>query len=250
MTGLKTFVSTLGLAFIAATAQAEIYFEDDFNGDGLSSDWTVMNEDPESYLVEDGVLTLLVPDRTSARFGEALNTMVLNRPIPKGDWKLTVRLIFAPQTLGERFRTGLAKDVDNGLFADFVLYTPDYVKTTVNLTGLKVSKGKETYFSRTFYTISGRDLEGRASVFPDNIAAVELQLEKKKRNYIARMRLEPAAPGTEGAPDGEWREVQKLTSLRLPGDKFFMTFGSWSTSYLPQDGEALINVDWIRIETP
>lgn len=250
MTGLKTFVSILGLAFIAATAQAEIYFEDDFNGDELSSDWTVLNEDPEFYLVEDGVLTLLVPDRTSPRFGEALNTMVLNKPVPKGDWKLTVRLTFTPQTLGEIFQAGVAQDKDNGLFSIFSLYTPSYVDTYINLTGHKISKGKSTYFSRTSYTISGRDLKGRASVFPKNIAAVELQLEKKKRNYIARMRLEPVAPGTEGAPDGEWREVQKLTSLRLPGDKFFMTFGSWSSNDLPKDGEALIAVDWIRIEIP
>ncbi len=250
MNNLKNTLLAIAASLVATSATAGVYFEDNFDGAELSPDWTVVNEDPESYLVEDGVLTLLVPDHTTAVFGESPNTLVLNKPIPKGDWKMTVRLIFTPQTLGEIFMAGVAKDKDNTLFSMLEMYTENYADTNVNLTGEKVSKGKKTYFSRTLYTISGRNLEGRASVFPKNIAAVELQLEKKKRNYIARMRLEPVNPGTKGAPDGKWREVQKLTSLRKPGDKFFMTFGSWSSDYLPHDGEALMTVDWVRIETP
>ncbi len=250
MNNLKNTLLAIAASLVATSAAAGVYFEDNFDGSELSADWTIVNEDPETYLVEDGVLTLLVPDHTSAWFGEAPNTLVLNKPIPKGDWKMTVRLIFTPQTLGEIFQAGVAKDKDNGLFSIFDMYTRNYVSTDANLTGKKVAKGKQTSFSRTLYTISSRNLEARASVFPDNIAAVELQLEKKKHNYIARMRLEPVNPGTKGAPDGKWREVQKLTSLRKPGDKFFMTFGSWSTDYLPHDGEALMAVDWVRIETP
>ncbi len=250
MNKLKSLPLLAIVGLFALPVSAGIYFEDTFDGSELSSDWTILNEDPEAYLVEDGVLTLLVANRTSERFGEAPNTLVLNKPIPEGDWKMTVRLLFVPQTLGERFTAGVARDKDNGLFSVFEMYTRNNVETDANLIGRKLVKGKETRFGRTLYTISGRNLEGRISVFPDRIAAVELQLERNKRSYTARMRLEPTEPGTEGAPDGEWREVQDLTALRAPGDNFFMTFSSWSSDYLPNDGEALIAIDWVRIETP
>ena len=89
----------------------------------------------------------------------------------------------------------------------------------------------------------------RTCVFSDNIAAVDLRLQKTGRNYIAAIRLEPAKPGAEGAPDGEWLTVQNLTSLRAPGDAFVVMFGSASNGYTPGGGEALIEVDWVKIES-
>ena len=247
---MKRILLAGALSCTALAAQAGIYFQDTFDGDGLSQDWTIERENPDNYIVESGGLTLLVPDHTSPIYGEGPNGLVLNKPVPKGDWKMTVRLILTPQTLGEEFRIGLAKDAKNGVTSIFWLDTTDYNNTNVNLMGRKLSHGDKTSFGTTPYSINGRNLEGRASVFPANIAAVDLQLEKTKHNYIARMRLEPVAPGTDGAPDGKWREVQKLTSLRSPGDKFVMSFGSWSSDYLPHDGEALILVDSVTIETP
>jgi len=235
---------------MAVAARAEVYFEDGFDGDALSSDWTIENPDPDAYLVESGGLTLLVQDHTPAYYGKAANTLVLNKPVPKGDWTMTVRLVLTPQTLGEKFVIGVAKDPATGLYAILSLETPNYDTTDVYVTGKKLSGDTQTQFYRKLYSISGRNLEGRSSVFPANIAAVNLQLEKKKHTYIARMLLEPVSPLGEGAPDGKWHDVQNLTSLRSAGDKFVLSFGSWSSSYLPQDGEALIEVDFVRIETP
>jgi hypothetical protein len=243
-------ILTAGFVSIAVAASAEVYFEDGFDGDALSSDWTIENPDPEAYLVDSGVLTLLVPDRTAAYYGEAINTLVLNKPVPKGDWTMTVRLVLTPQTMGEKFVIGVAKDPATGLYAVLSLETPNYDNTDVYVTGKKLSGGTQTQFYRKLYTISGRDIEGRGSVFPANIAAVNLQLEKKKHKYIARMLLEPVSPLSDGAPDGKWRDVQNLTALRSAGDKFVLSFGSWSSDYLPADGEALIEVDFVRIETP
>ncbi len=250
MLSFRAVFLAAGIATLATGATAGIYFQDNFDGSDLSPDWTVENPNPDNYLVEDGVLTLLVSDRTPPEYGKAINALVLNKPLPKGDWKITVRLQLTPQTLGEVFRAGIAKDKDNGLFTILALDTINYVDTNINLVGQKLSKGKATAFYRTLYTIKGRNLEGRASVFPQNIAAVDLQLEKRKRSYIARMRLLPAESGASSPPDGKWREVQKLTSLRAPGNKFVMSFGSWSSDYLPHDGEALIAVDSVTIETP
>jgi len=250
MVSMKTALLTAALVSVAVSAQAGTYFQDNFDGDSVAPNWTVERENIDNYVVDSGGLTLLTPDHTSPRYGEAPNTMVLSKPVPKGDWTLTVRLIFTPQTLGEEFRVGVAKDAKNGLFSIFWLDTINYAETNINLMARKLSHGKKTSFGATLYSISGRNLEGRASVFPANIAAVDLQLEKKKHNYVSRMRLEPVNPGADSAPDGKWHEVQKLTSLRSPGDKFFMSFGSWSSDYLPHDGEGLIVVDSVTIETP
>jgi len=240
-----------GLAAMAAAgAAAGTYFQDNFDGADLSADWSVERPNADNYLVDAGGLTLLVPDGTSPEYGTAPNTIVLKKPLPEGDWKITARLILTPQTLGEQFRIGVAKDGKNGLSAVLLLDTTNYDNTNINLVGLKLSRGKTTSFGRTAYSIQGRNLEGRASVFPANIAAVDLQLEKVKHAYHARMRLEPVSPGAKGAPDGKWRDVQKLTSLRAPGDKFVLTFGSQSSIYLPHDGEALIVIDNVTIETP
>ncbi len=250
MVTVKRTILGAALSVLAASAQAGIYFQDGFDGDSLSKDWTIERENPDNYVVESGGLTLLVPDRTSPLYGKAPNTLVLTKPLPKGDWTMTVRLKFTPQTMGEEFRMGVAKDAKNALFSIFWLDTTNYDNTDINLMARKLSHGKKTSFGTTLYKISGRNLEGRGSVFPENIAAVDLQLQKKKHNYISRMRLEPVSPGSDGAPDGKWHEVQKLTSLRSPGNKVFLTFGSYSSDYLPHDGEALIVVDSVTIETP
>ncbi len=225
------------------------YFEDQFDGAELASAWKIERPNPDDYLVDAGVLTLLVPDGMAARFGQAANILVLDKPVPKGNWSMTVRLNFTPQTMGEAFRIGVAKDAENGLYAKFSLYTESYASTGVFLTAEKYRKGKSTAFYSNIYSINSRNLETRASVFTRNIKYVDLRLKKTGHQYIAAMRLEPKNPGSEGAPSGKWRTVQKLTSLRPPGDKFVAMFGSKSNSYTPDNGEGLIEVESFKIET-
>ena len=239
-----------GLLVLPVSAHAETYFEDNFDGEELSSDWVLENPDPETYLVESGTLTLLVPDHTAVKYGETPNTLVLNKPVPKGDWTMTVRLLLSPQTMGEQFIMGVKRDPKSGLYAMLSLETPNYAKTNTYVTVKKLSNGKKTQFYQSLYTISGRNIVNRSAAFTTNIASISLQLKKQKHNFTARMLLEPVSPNSDGAPDGKWRAAQKLTSLRAPGDKFVLMFGSWSSSYLPSDGEALIKVDSVKIEIP
>ncbi|MFQ5624139.1 MAG: hypothetical protein ACE5FS_12190 [Paracoccaceae bacterium] len=246
-TGLIATVAALGIA--ATGAWAGVYFEDSFDGDDLAPEWQVVNPNPDAYLVENGVLTLLTPDGTPARYDSAENILRLGKPVPKGDWTMTARLLFAPQTMGESFRIGVARDGENSLLASFFMSTPNYARTDIVVGSDKLARGDASGFSRNVYFIESRDLNTRSGVFSDNIAAVELRLEKTGRNYVAAVRLEPANPGTEGAPGGEWLTVQKLTSLRAPGDAFVVIFGSDSSGYTPEGGEGLVEVDWVKIET-
>ncbi len=226
-----------------------LYFIDEFDGSTLSPDWQVVNPDPENYLVEDGKLTIVARDGLNANFGRGVNMLRLNRPMPKGNWTVTARLIIAPQTFGETFRMGLARDVDNGLYAAMVMDTVNYARTNVDLRGEKLSKGKYNGFSKTAYFVTGRNLWGRGAFFAANVTAIDLRLVKKGRKYTAMMRLEPRKSG-KGLPDGKWREVQKLSALKSPGDTLVMVFGGASSDYLPHDGEGVVQIDWVRIETP
>ena len=232
-----------------APKEPEVYFQDDFDGDSLSSDWEVINPVPENYLVEDGLMTIVARDGTPTSLVGGANILRLKRPVPKGDWTVTVRILIEPQTMGEEFRLGIARDDQNGIFANMRISTENYVRSEIRLRGGKLAKGKATGFERMLYYVDSRNLQGRGRFFGQNIAAVQLRLKKKGRKYTAMMRLEPRQ-GARAAPDPNWQEAQSLSSLKLPGDAFYLIFGGKASSYLPANGEGLVQIDWIRIETP
>ncbi len=226
-----------------------LYFADEFNGNALSSDWQVINPDSDNYLVEDGVLTIVAHDGLKADTGRGVNVLRLKKPLPKGDWTITARLFFVPQTLGETFRMGLEKDAETGLYAVMNVDTVNYDRTNINLRAEKLSKGKRNAFADWVYYVSGRDLQGRGAFFAANVAAVDLRLVRKGRKYTAMMRLEPRNSGT-ALPDGKWHTVQSLSALKAPGNTLAMVFGGASSDYLPHGGEGVVQIDWVKIETP
>jgi hypothetical protein len=125
----------------------------------------------------------------------------------------------------------------------------NYDRTNINLAGEKLAQGKATRFTELAYYITGRDLKGRGDFFAANVAAIDLRLMKRGRAYTALIRLEPQQDAT-APPDGEWKEVQKLSALKAPGNQLVLMFGGQSSAYLPQDGEGVIRIDRIQIETP
>jgi len=227
-----------------------VYFEDNFDGEDLSQDWEIANPNPDAYLVEDGILTMIVGDATPATYAEAENILRLGKPVPKGDWTMTARFLFIPQTMGENFRIGIAKDNENSLLTSLRLSNYNYAFTQVFVQADKLARGEATGFNRQVFKIEDRDLEKRSAQFTDKIKAVQLRLEISGRNYTSALRFESTDPGTEGAVSEEWFTVQQLTSLRAPGDAFTIVFGSNSNQYTPNTGEGLVEVDWVKVEVP
>ncbi len=239
----------LGCFLFTGTANAEVWFEDQFEGDELGADWTIRNPNEENYLVENGVLTILVPDKTPGNAEKTPNILMLKRPAPKGDWTMTVHFRFNPQTMSEELWTGLAKEGGNGLFGIFYLYTDNYARTTAYVQTFKQINGKSSKFDNNLFWIESRNLQTRSKIWTDNVEAVELRLSKKGRRYEAAVRLLPAS-GAKNGPKGEWIPTRPITSLRPPGDRFVLFFASPSSGYIPKGGEALVEIDWVRIETP
>ncbi len=222
-----------------------VYFEDQFNGDTLGADWGVLNPDPDAYLEENGALSIVAADGTAVDYAAGVNVLRLDKPVPKGDWTMTARFSLVPQTMGEVFRIGIARDDKSSLLASVVLENRNYAATAVDIRAGKSAAGKDTGFARTMLEIDDRDILARAGKFGADVAAVEVRLVKTGRNYVAAARLQSPSGGFSG-----WFEVQKLTSLKLPGDAFTILFGSRSNDYTPAGGEGAVDIDWVKIEVP
>ncbi len=228
----------------------KLYFMDSFDGNALLPVWQLRNPNSDNMLVENSALILVSHDGIAANFAAAQNILRLKKPVPKGNWTITARLLIEPQTMGEAFSLGLLKDAGNGILASISMRTDSYARTNVNLSTNKSANGKRTGFSQNVYFIESRNLQARAAAFNKNIKAVELRLEKRGRKYTGFLRLEPLNPGAKAAPDGKWKKTQSLSSLKLPGDGFALIFGGKSNSYTPDNGEGVVRIDWVKIEVP
>ena len=82
-------------------------------------------------------------------------------------------------------------------------------------------------------------------------AAWAREVEKTGRRYVASIKFEPGTPDDPNKTvAADWVDLPKLTSLRVPGDRFTLRFRTTRTdNYLPQNTESLVNIDWVRIET-
>ena len=232
-------------------AAPKLYFADDFDGTNLARHWQVINPDEDNYLVEDGALTIVAPDGTPLAQPAGPNILKLEKPVPKGDWQITARVVLEPRYMGEAFRIGIGRGDGRGIYSSVYFNTTNYARTELTLVGEKISgaKGKNARFDRMVYYVDSRNLQARSAFFARNIAAIQLRLTKKGRKYIASVRLEPR-PGAKAPPNGKWIEVQKLSSLKTPGDAFYIAFGGSASDYLPDHGEGAVQIDWVKIERP
>lgn len=241
-------------------------FRDDFDGEELKEHWTIRNPDPEAFVVEDGKLTLLVSDDpkkpghpvAKGYWKNLPNILMLQQPLPKGEWTATIKLSFTPQTFGENIVLALANDkMEKMIAANLLLNTVNYADTHVRLRADKTGR-KNAHFVKTVFRLSGRNLSRRAKQFTGKVRGVELRLHRKGRSYIVSARFEKANPKDKTVPSG-WIVLEKLTSLRPPGKTLMLFAGSFPNiaeryvgmdTYVPTSTENTIAIDWVKIEVP
>ncbi|MGI9411902.1 MAG: caspase family protein, partial [Hyphomicrobiaceae bacterium] len=239
----------------AAKPQAGVYFFDDFDREELSKDWDVMNPDPDAYIIEDGKLTVLLSDVQKPTLETIPNVFRLIKPIPKGDWTMTVKLEIAPQTMSEWMEIGVMKRDGNGLTSTLQIYTSNYGRDTrAYLRGDKRTR-KKSEFSQELLKLwvdDARNISARTKAFSQYMKAAYLRLEKKGRRYTSYVKFDPGnLADPKKAVAKEWVALPKLTSLRVPGDRFTLLFRTTRTDKrLPAKTESLVSVDWVRIEVP
>ena len=235
---------------------AGAWYEDNFDGSGLSSDWEVLNENKNNYVVDGGNLTVVFSGDKSMFTGEVENIFRLKKGVPEGDWQITMRIVPEVQTMRERFHLALMKDANNMMHGS----TGYYVEccgyhATIGLWSTKRADGKNTEFKTKMHYSDklGGFQSGTENVknFTSNVekygAATEMRITKKGRDYVVSARLE-----ADNGTFAEWVELEKLNSLRLPGDAFVMAFNQakfTNRNYQVEGGESVVNVDWIKIES-
>ncbi|MBU2533749.1 MAG: caspase family protein [Alphaproteobacteria bacterium] len=234
-------------------AQAGVYFFDDFNEGELSKDWDVMNPDIDAYIVEDGFLTVLLSNVEKPTMETIPNVFRLLKPIPKGDWSLTAKIDFLPQTMSEWITIGVMKRDGSGLTTSLQMSTSNYGRDTrVYVRGDKQTR-RTSEFSQELHNLAVRDarnISARTAMFRQRIKSIYLRLKKVGRRYTSSVRFDPADnPDPKQTVATEWLDLPKLTSLRVPGDRFTLQFKTTRLdNYLPANTEGLVKVDWVKVE--
>ncbi len=218
----------------------EVLWSEEFDGFDLVKPWTVLNPNPENYVIEEGKLLLLTSVPTSFAKAEAENLIIREEKLPRGNWDITAEFKAEFRTGRDSLNFGLRKDERNYLIA--VLFTnglnPSFDKDKIMLRLTKVTNGVATSFERGIYFDEG----GKPGYkkFIDSLAnGAAITLSKRGRGYFASLRINSWV-NKDGNPI--IRQTERLTSLRSPGK---LTLGI-SKYKKKAPGEVLIFID--RIE--
>ncbi len=141
-----TFFFILGqLTPTVAIASEQLYFFDDFDGADLKKEWEVINPNDDHWIVEDGALLVLSTKPGSIKGENIENLFRLTKPMPKGDWIITVKFTIEYQTFAEHLRLGIYDNKDNWIISEN--YIAGYWDR-VAIRARKSAKGEEKSFEQ------------------------------------------------------------------------------------------------------
>lgn len=218
-----------------APTPAGPFLLDEFDGDSLAGHWEVINEDPDSYIVEDGKLLIVGMNTGNIIKGNVSNIVRYTGELPKGDWVATIKFSVPYQTGRETPFLALYDNNDNHIAGSTNAWS--YYNGTrgsrVYLTSWKRAKGEETLFNKVIW--GGASGEPYAADEAPN--PIYLRLTKKGRSYTSSYRL-------EGMNQTEWDAGEKVTALRPKGN---LAIGIYQSEDVK--GETPMSVDWFRIDS-
>ena len=156
------------------------YFRETFDA-GWESNWEVLNEDDENYIVDDGKLTIV---SQHAKTAYPTNTLRLTKPLPKGDWTATITTTLESGKeagwgimLGDQQQDEKLKKLTSGIY----LNGHNYV-----MAGTWYKNGEKESKSENFGLKSyGTKMEAFTEYFG---SPIQIQLVRKGREYYTRVR--------------------------------------------------------------
>jgi len=237
---MKTIITTaLALtALVGSTALTnagtQVFF-DDFNGDQLASHWEVINQDEDSYIVEEGTLLSIASGGANLSKGNVSNIFRMTTKMPKGNWTATIKYRMPYQTGRETPFLALYGDKDNYIaaFANAWSYYSGTRGSRLYLGSKKVVKGKSSRFSDVMWGGSS----GKPFSADDLPNPFILRITKSGHSYTAAVQIKQGAETT-------WIERASLTAIRQPGN---LAFGIYQSEKV--NGETPMSVDWVKIES-
>jgi Ca-activated chloride channel family protein len=211
-----------------------VYFRDDFNGSELAKHWEVINPNTDAFIVEDGNLLVVGSSIAALDNAKSENIFRLKKPMPKGNWVVTMKFSYQYQT-GREIPYLAIYDSEKNYVASFAYSWSYYGGTRGSrmwMAGHKMSKGKKKDFSKVIWGgASGKPFTADQPPNP-----ILVRLTKRGRSYIPAVKL-------LGGKSPKWVEHDKFTILRQKGGLAFGIYQGQKTT-----NETTMNVDWIKIE--
>ena len=217
------------------------YFRDDFDGEGLSENWEILNPNPDNFIVEDSEMLMITQANPVTLSSDKMENIVrLTKPLPKGDWTATMKFKMGYLTGRESAYLALYEDKGNyiGAIAGSWSYYEHIRGANMYFFGLKLSKGKEKKFQKPIWG-GPRGVAFTADSPPNPYL---LRLKKVGRSYIPAVKM--LGIKKKDGTESEWIEHEKFTVLRPKGN---LAIGIYQSQKVP--GETTTNIDWIKIET-
>jgi len=221
--------------------QATAIASDDFDGRELGESWEVLSPDPESYIVEDGVLLTATSGAASLTNNEPNNVFRWNAELPRGDFDLAVDFTSEFEQ-AERASMEIAIHDSREDLVSAHLYRDGSSNDSIYLQVKKVVGGEEARESVLIARYRHFDLEAVL----DNIETKggRLILQRRGRKFAARVELNGWTP-KDGAPSTY--TTDELLVLR-PKGKPALHAGTWGGHY-GRVGQTITYFDRIEITT-
>jgi hypothetical protein len=179
-----------------------VFFADHFSGTQLSNEWEVVNGNPEHYVIDGGDLLIVARSVGGLGNDKSENILRLKKPLPDGNWVITVKLNVEIQTMHENFTFGVMDDSQTYLVAR--LHSVPGGCCAPNHLGLDVIKvaGSQT----TAFDVS--------AALPA-AAAQPISVRLKKDGYAYRAGINFTGQVDNGG-NPTWAETGAVTSLHPP----------------------------------
>lgn len=222
-----------------AEPEPTLWLEDNFDGDDLAEHWEVINPDPDNYIVENGELMMIASKHQILTEGTVANIIRLNKDLPKGDWRATIKLNIDWQTGWESGFFGLYDDKDNYMLDQlYVKGNGAWGDMWIEANREKVIKGDLTRSTATVWTTKVKGKDNTNYILMEEPQPILLRYEKKGRSYSTSIKMENAA-------EPKWVPLPDLKLLRQKGN---LAIGLYQYSKDAR-GETTMLVDWVKIET-
>ncbi|SMP37096.1 vWA domain-containing protein [Roseibium denhamense] len=227
------------------------FFREDFDGDALGDSFTIENENPDNFIIEGGVLTVLSTNFGGFDAETPENLFQYTGDMPSGDWDVEIQFTGEYAARADRLTIGLRKDNKNYLTTGFFGMEFGSGCEKIEMFLAKVSGGNSDSQGRPMRTTKrGNCYHSRPFGGDDSWDAIradllekpiKLTLSKRGRAYTSQVEMVGFTD-----PDGNpyILESDKYTSLRSPGSLAFLV-DRMKENYV--SGEVLMMIDSLVI---
>jgi hypothetical protein len=233
-------------------------FEDTFDGDRLAAHWNVRDPITELYAVDGGEVWFAGLDGNfGPRNENAPNRLVLDAPLPEGDFDIAVDFSLLWQSSRESVSVSLFEDARNQVLAWFWSASggcgvqPGI--TILSRTAVGEDDVEETRFRVRLFDgpLVGRICSKAGRAHADAVMrsitenGATLRLSRRGRKVFASLEvLVPPHPEEDGAAQVRTVETERLTLLR-PSGRIALLAGNRGN---PHGRESIVRIDRVAIE--